>query len=252
MSTFDNSTQEHPLQVKNTDTRSSVGVGGQATKVLLVDDDIDLGGIINMALSSHGYEVHFQNSLIGINGIIKEFHPNIIVLDVEIGKQNGIEEAENIVNCYPGIPIIFISSHTEIESVSKGLSVGGVTYLKKPFEINELEAYIQRFSCDSPLDTVMIGYYSIELCRQKLIFKEEVIKYLSQMEKNGLLLLIKNKNNVVSREQFSKELWGVEFSSDIEAALNNLISRLRRMISKDTRLSIETVKFQGYKLKFSK
>ena len=71
------------------------------------------------------------------------------------------------------------------------------------------------------------------------------------MEKNGLLLLIKNVNKVVKREEFSKELWGDEFSSANEAALNNLISKLRGMIKKDARLSIRTVKFNGYMLEYS-
>lgn len=221
------------------------------TKVLLVDDDIDLGGFINMALTSLRYEVHFQNSLVGINGTIKEFVPNVIVLDVEIGKQNGIDEAKNILQCYPEIPIIFISSHTEIENISRGLSSGGVCYLKKPFDVQELDAYIQRFSQkNTPENVIPIGLYSLELCDQKLVFKEEIVKHLSPLEKNGLLLLINNKNSVVSREQFSRELWGTEFSSDIEAALNNLISKLRKMINKDARLSIETIKFKGYKLRF--
>jgi len=234
------SAQKHPLQ----------GDGGQ--KVLLVDDDIDLGRLINMALTSLGYEVHFQNSLVGINGIIKEFSPSVIVLDVEIGKQNGIEEAENILKYFPAIPVIFISSHTQIENISKGLSVGGVCFLKKPFEIQELEAYIQRFSYDHSQENVIpIGMYSLELTNQKLIYKEELIKHLSPLEKNGLLLLIKNVNKVVKREEFTKELWGDEFSSTNEAALNNLISKLRGMIKKDTRLSIRTIKFNGYMLEYS-
>lgn len=221
------------------------------TKVLLIDDDIDLGGLLNMALTSLGYEVHFQNSLTGINGMIKEFKPDILVLDVEIGKQNGINEAETIIKHFPYIPIIFISSHTQIENISKGLSVGGVSFIKKPFEIQELDAYIQRFSQKySSDDIIMIGLYSLELNDQKLVFKKEIVKHLSPLEKNGLLLLINNKNKIVSREVFSYELWGTEFSTDIEAALNNLISKLRKMINKDTRISIDTIKFKGYKLVF--
>ena len=221
------------------------------TKILLVDDDIDLGGFIDMALTSLGYEVHFQNSLLGINAVIGEFNPGVIVLDVEIGKQNGIEEAENILKYYPNIPVIFISSHSQIENISKGLSAGGVCFLKKPFDIQELEAYIHRFSYDNPQENVIsIGMYSLELTNQKLIFKEEVVKHLSPLEKNGLLLLIKNVNKVIKREEFSKELWGDEFSSTNEATLNNLISKLRGMIKKDTRLSIKTIKFNGYMLEY--
>jgi DNA-binding response OmpR family regulator len=234
-----NSSQKHPIEdvVKR--------------KVLFVDDDMDLGGLINMALTLMGYEVHFQNSLIGINGIIKEFKPDIIVLDVEIGKQNGIKEAKNIIESHPKVPIILVSSHTEIENITKGLSVGGVAFIKKPFEIQELDAYIKRFlSTYSPGNVIPIGLYSIELSNQKLVFKEEIVKFLSPMEKNALVLLIKNKNEMVSRDVFGKELWGTEFISTNEAALNNLISKLRGMINKDARISIETIKFKGYKLEF--
>lgn len=219
------------------------------TKVLLVDDDIDLGNLINMGLTSLGYQVHFQNSLIGVISIVEEFRPNVIVLDVEIGKQNGITEAENIIKYFPNIPVIFISSHTDMENINKGLSVGGVSYLKKPFEIQELDAYIRRFSYNNPGENVVsIGLYNLELNNQKLIFKEEVIKHLSPLERNGLLFLIKNKNKVISREKFCKELWGSECYND--DALNNLMSKLRLLIKKDDRLSIKTIRYQGYKLEF--
>ena len=51
-------------------------------KVILVDDDTDLGNLVSMALAADGYKVHFQNSLAGIKTIIEEFNPSILVLDV--------------------------------------------------------------------------------------------------------------------------------------------------------------------------
>ena len=61
---------------------------------------------------------------------------------------------------------------------------------------------------------------------------------------------MKNKNKLVTREIFFKELLGDEFSVDNNDALNNLISKLRILIKKDERISIKTIKYQGYKLEF--
>ena len=102
----------------------------ESLKVLLVDDDIDFGKLIHMGLTSLGYEVHYQTSLSGIEECITQFSPAIIVLDVEIGKENGIEKAREIVQRFPAIPILFVSSHTDVDYITGGLAIGGVNYLK--------------------------------------------------------------------------------------------------------------------------
>jgi DNA-binding response OmpR family regulator len=220
----------------------------EAVKVLIIDDDTELGNLMNMALKLSGYDVHFQSSLIGVEAIIEQFAPSIIVLDVEVGREDGIEKANKIVKAYPDIPILFISSHTDIDNIRKGISVGGVGYLKKPFEIQELEVYINRFATkpNSADQLVPIGAYSLNICNQQLIYKEEHIKSLSPMENNGLLLLIKNKNKIVTRQQFYDVLWGTNPESEMEATLNNLISKLRKLLEKDSKITIKTIKYKGY------
>ncbi len=219
----------------------------EAVKVLIIDDDTELGNLMNMALKLSGYEVHFQSSLIGIEAIIEQFAPSIIVLDVEVGHENGIEKANEIVKTYPYIPVLFISSHTDIDNITKGISIGGVGYLKKPFEIKELEVYINRFATKPNSDQLVpIGAYSLNICNQQLIYKEEHIKNLSPMENNGLLLLIKNKNKIVTRQQFYDVLWGANSETEMEATLNNLISKLRKLLEKDSKITIKTIKYKGY------
>lgn len=220
------------------------------TKVLLVDDDIELGNLVNMALSFSGYEVHYQNSLAGINGIITEFEPNIIVLDVEIGQKNGIEEAKEIHQLHSEIPIIFISSHTDIENISKGLEVGGVSYLKKPFEVSELEAYIQRFSIKKSTDNLLrVGNFALDIENSSLLFNDQLEKHLSPMEANAIQLFFRNQNNIVTREEFCNELWGHEMNCANDDSLNNLMSKIRSLLKSDSRLSIQTLKSKGYMLK---
>src|SRR5690554_2797995 len=111
-------------------------------KVLFVDDDLEFGQIITLGLTRLGHKVHFQTSLAGIDEAIVQFAPAMIVLDVEIGEDNGIDKAKELLSLFPSIPILFVSSHTDVSFVTKGIAAGGVNYLKKPFDIRELDAYI--------------------------------------------------------------------------------------------------------------
>lgn len=102
-------------------------------KILFIDDDITFGRICTIILQEKGYEVFYQTTLNGAKACIAEAHPDIIVLDVEIGNQNGIEVAPEITVIAPNVPVLFISSHTESHWVVQALEVGAVAYLKSPF-----------------------------------------------------------------------------------------------------------------------
>ena len=218
-------------------------------KVLFVDDDIDFGKLMHMGLTALGHDVHFQTSLSGIEAVIAQYLPSIIVLDVEIGNENGIEKAREIVQQFPSIPILFISSHTDISFVAQGLDVGGVNYLKKPFDIQELGVYIKRFAKQQLQEkSIYLSNYWLNTETAELYYNNYLLKRLSPLEKNTLLLLWKNKNAAVSNDMLSRVLWGKEYTSDLDASIHNLISKLRKVLNKDKKLWITTVKGVGYQL----
>lgn len=218
-------------------------------KVLFVDDDIDFGKLMHMGLTKLGYEVHFQTSLSGIEECITQFFPEIIVLDVEIGNENGIEKASEIIQKFPSIPIIFVSSHTDIDTITNGLSVGGVNYLKKPIDIRELDAYIKRFAIKHQNSNIInLKNYSLNTDTQELFYGEEMVKKLSPLERNALLLFWENKNLVVSNDVLSITLWGKEYTPELDSSLYNLISKLRKTVNRDEKLWVTTIKGIGYQL----
>jgi DNA-binding response OmpR family regulator len=220
-------------------------------KVLFVDDDIDFGKVNCMGLKALGYEVHYQTSLAGIETVIEHFSPSIIVLDVEIGDENGIEKAREIIPLFSSIPVLFISSHTDIYLVTEGLAVGGVNYLKKPFDIRELDAYIQRFAKQQlKLGKKVIGNYLLNPETDELLYNGVSIKQLAPLEKNGLLLLIEHINAPVTYDLISKKLWGKTYTPDLDPNIHNLISKLRKILNKDEQVVISTVKGVGYMLVF--
>ena len=219
------------------------------TKVLLVDDDTHLGNLISMELTADGYKVHYQNSLTGIKGIIESFEADILVFDVEIGEDDGIVSATDILETYPSMPILFISSHTDIDSIKRGVRSGGVGYIRKPFDMEELKIYIERFALIEEDETPIndIGSYSLNLETRDLFHKNALIRQLSPLEFNMLQLLMQNRNNMVSYEEISAKVWNKEYPKT-EASMNNLISKLRKLLEDDLHISIQTIKNVGYRL----
>lgn len=220
-------------------------------KVLFVDDDMSLGNIVTLALEDSGYEVHYQTSLAGIKTVVKEMCPDVIVLDVEIGTKNGIEIIPELKLIMPEVPVLIVSSHVESENVMKALAAGAVTYLKKPFEIAELLAYINRFVNTFRPKGLEIGIFHLKAEENLLIKDENTVKKLSAFECKLLKLLALNLNQTVTREQIEQELWEGAFVESTTQSLNNYIAKLRKYLSEDEQLELMTVPKVGYRLQCS-
>ena len=218
-------------------------------KVLIIDDDISICYILTTSLQDEGYEVHCQNSLKGVIQIIKEFNPNLIVLDVQIGDRSSINSLPEIMEISENIPIIFISSHTETNLIKSAIRGGGSYYLKKPFDTEELLIYIEKL-CTANLRNRELYFGLSKLClSSRYIISEEcnISHRLGKTEYEILKLLALNLNQIVTREDIIEKIFiGVNAS---EHSLNNMISRLRRYLSNDKSVSIVTLREQGYSLR---
>lgn len=215
------------------------------TKVLLIDDDTLLGNILTMALTSEGYEVHYQSSLTGLKAIAKEFQPNIVVLDIEVGTGDGIARMPDLKKVADTLPVIIISSHTEADEVKRALQQGAAVYLKKPIDVYELMAYIDRYAHSWKPSVLHIGQLELSVETRILTYRDEEIKKLTGLEYAVLALLYESKGKVVTYTDFS-ELW--EDSLMSEASLQNYISRLRKILSADLTIELNSVG-RGYMLK---
>ncbi|RUT78685.1 response regulator transcription factor [Ancylomarina longa] len=219
-------------------------------RILFVDDDINLGGFISTTLETdYNYRLHFQNTLLGIDTIIQSFEPDIIILDVEIGDQNGIETAKDIITNYPKIPILFVSSHTEEEMITKGIDVGGNAYIPKPLSIPVLVSYIRRFTSNTRQQQIIeVANYQLNLLTNEVSHKKQLIKKLSPFEKNALELLMRHPNEIVSKEQLAEKLWEHSLDTQNIASLNNTLSKLRNLFKDHASLKISTIRGVGYSL----
>ena len=211
-------------------------------KVIFIEDDPNLGLIIVLALQSKGYEVCYANTLSGIQDMIEKDCPNILLLDLEVGNQNALDYLPFIRSKHP---VLIASSHNEGEEITRCYEAGANHYTKKPYDIQEIDFLIQRFcKKGSPIsNSISIGDYQLELSTHKLFYKQEQSKTLSPKDFKLFYLLSEQLNQPVSREKLFHEIWD---GQEVHDSLNNSISRLRKLLEKDTTLSIDAVKGVGY------
>lgn len=217
-------------------------------KVLFIDDDVMLGNVMTLALTDEGYVVHQQNSLTGIKAVISEFKPAIIVMDVEIGAEDGIDVIPELYTVSPKIPIVIISSHIASHEVVRALQNGAVAYLKKPFEVEELMAYIERYAHTTQKLLPKIKIASLELDVQNHILYQgsRKLKRLSKLEFALLILLYDHQGEIVSHIEINK-LW--EEAIVDNHSIYNLIAKLRKTLSVDANIEISTAERDGYILR---
>lgn len=215
-------------------------------RILLVDDDVLFGSVVTQYLLSAGYDTHYQTSIVGINNFIYDFQPHIIILDVEIGTSNGIDLVPTIRALNPTIPVIFVSSHLEGSYVTRAISNGAEVYIKKPFDSEELIAYIEKYTTENTPSVLKFANCVFNVDKQELKVGDSKIFKLTTQENKLLKLLVLNINNLVERTSIDSELYG-DYDTN-EYSVNNSISKLRKYISFDSRLKIENEYKLGYKL----
>jgi DNA-binding response OmpR family regulator len=222
-------------------------------KVLVVEDDSDLSGIMGDYLKKEGFEV--KRAFNGQDGIdfAKSFAPSLIILDIMLPKVDGIEVCRTIRQTSYA-PIIIISAKSSDADKLVSLGVGADDYLTKPFSLTELiartKSHIRRFTSFGG-DAVAI--------RQKRVFGKLIIdseSYTVTVEGRELPLTAKefklidylsaHPSQVFSKEQLMNNVWGYpEYMDDNTIVV--YIGRLREKLSKAGVQSIKTVWGIGYK-----
>lgn len=221
---------------------------GMAYKILFVEDDLLFGSIITKGLEKRGLEVWFRNRLNGLSEAIAAFRPNILVLDLEVGAENSLDLLPALRSAYPSLPILFESSHTDGPEIEKCLKAGVTHYIKKPYQIEELGAYIDRLLPLLPsrdIDCHVFGRFALNVTNRDLYFDDALDFKLNPKEFEILRILLENLGKTVTRQKLLERVWNNELADE---SLNNYFTNLRRYLRKDSTVKIQTIKGIGYSL----
>ena len=220
-------------------------------KILLVEDDPNLGFVVKDNLSDKGYEVtHCINGLEAVRVIYKEKF-DIYLLDVMMPKKDGFTLAQELREKKDDTPIIFLTAREMQEDKLKGFSVGGDDYITKPFNFDELtmriEAILKRTKSTTPEQKEFnIGKYILKVDELKLINGDEVSS-LTKKEAALLEFLVKPINQPVKREDMLVKIWKDD-SYFAGRSMDVYITKLRKYLKDDSNIEIQNVHGVGFKL----
>lgn len=224
-------------------------------KILLAEDDIDFGSVLKQFLELQNFIVIWAKDGEEALDFFKTNSFDICVLDVMMPKIDGFSLADKMVDLNPEAPFVFLTARNQNEDKIKGLKLGADDYIVKPFEADELFLRLtniikrtekRSFSNAIP-NQIAIGLFTFDTKRFEL--KSNLKKQqLTEKEAALLLFLYQHKNELVKREEVLKAVWGTDdfFSG---RSMDVFISKLRKYLSEDTMISIESIRNIGLEFK---
>ena len=221
-------------------------------KILLCEDDENLGMLLREYLQAKGYQaVLCQDGEVGYREFAKGKF-DIAVLDVMMPKKDGFTLAQEIRQANTEIPIIFLTARALKDDILEGFKIGADDYITKPFSMEELvlriEAILRRVhgkkAKDAPV--VRIGRFVFDAQKQLLTIGEKQTK-LTTKENELLALLCAHSNEILQRDFALKTIW-IDDNYFNARSMDVYITKLRKHLKDDDQIEIINIHGKGYKL----
>jgi DNA-binding response OmpR family regulator len=228
-------------------------MNNKLTKVLLVEDDPNLGLLLQEFLGHKSYNVTLKRN--GKEGwdAFKSDKFNIILLDVMMPHVDGFTLAQQIRNEDKEVPIIFLTAKSLKEDKIRGYTIGADDYITKPFSMELLELKLNAILRRTEKSEEEVIKDTYEAGNSILDYKNRLLKTgkeehkLTTKENELLRLFFDNVNNVLERDTALQKVWNND-SYFTARSMDVFISKLRKYIKEDERLTIINVHGTGYKL----
>ncbi len=220
-------------------------------QILIVEDDPVVRELVCDSLSLAGHTVTATADGIGALNILRQQKMDLVVSDINMPKLDGYGLLEKLREGKNQTPVIFLTARNEKPDVSRGFKLGADDYISKPFGVEELVlrvgAVLRRTQREEVIEPVItIGPISIDVESMNVRVEGESVS-LSPTEYKLLMVLIENKNKVVSRQYLLDVVWGMGFA-DSATVVDTYISYLRRKLHSPSYQGIQTVRGFGFKI----
>ncbi len=221
-------------------------------KILLCEDDENLGMLLREYLQTKGYDADLQpDGEAGYRAYTKNKY-DMCIFDVMMPLKDGFSLARDIRAVNTDIPIIFLTAKSMKEDILQGFKIGADDYLSKPFSMEELlyriESIMRRVRGQNTKDTIIyqIGDFTFDSQKQTLEIGGNTTK-LTTKESELLNLLAANANNVLERNFALKTIW-VDDNYFNARSMDVYITKLRKLLKEDENVGIINIHGKGYKL----
>lgn len=218
--------------------------------ILFIEDDIELVKNLYSGFQEEGFSLDHVTSLAEAKYLLDIKEYSVIVLDRALSDGDGMNLCLNLRKNGNKTPIIILSAYSETYDIVKGLNSGADDYLKKPFSFVELIARIRALSRrKNDIMTHILKAKDLTLnIMSRVVKRDKQIIELRNNEYNLLLLLLKKKNQVVTKTEIIDFIWDINNFTD-QNLLNVTVYNLRKKVESPTREKlIYTVRGIGYKI----
>jgi len=221
------------------------------SRILIAEDDVNLGFLLVNFLQDNGYEVKLYNDGLSAFNAFITYKYDFCILDIMLPEMDGFELAESIRKKDKEIPLIFLSARSMKEDKIRGFKTGIDDYITKPFDEEELlcriEAILTRIDKKTGKngnEVYHIGKYRFDPINLLLVIDSK-LQRLTIKESRILCLLCMSRNELVKRDDIMNDVWG-ESDYYIGRSLDVFISKIRNYLKNDPSLRIKTIPTLGY------
>lgn len=218
------------------------------TRVLVVEDDVDIVEPLTRMLQSEGYSVASVED--GTTAItrITQTNPDLVILDLGLPEVDGLDVCRTVRDRGSDVPILILTARTSELDLVIGLDAGADDYLFKPFRSSELlarvRALLRRKSGSLTGEVFTFGDLVVDMNARTCRLKDEELG-LTPTEFDVLALLMSNSGQMMSRQQILRDIWNTEWAGSTKS-LDMHVSSLRRKLG-DAGNLVSTVRGHGYR-----
>lgn len=221
-------------------------------KILLCEDDENLGMLLREYLQAKGYTATLcPDGEVGYREFLKDKF-DICVLDVMMPKKDGFTLAQEIRQANADMPIIFLTAKVLKEDILEGFKIGADDYITKPFSMEELvlrvEAILRRVRGKKNKEATVykIGKFVFDTQKQLLTIGDKQTK-LTTKENELLSLLCSHANEILQRDFALKTIW-IDDNYFNARSMDVYITKLRKHLKDDDQIEIINIHGKGYRL----
>jgi two-component system OmpR family response regulator len=226
---------------------------GKKYKILLCEDDTNLGMVLKNYLELNDYDVTLErDGRLGLAAFQREKF-DICLLDVMMPNMDGFTLAEEIRDIDPDIPLFFLSAKTMKEDIIQGYKLGADDYITKPFDsevlLLKIKAITKRneeLNRESENIEFDLGRYHFNPKLRELA-RDGKTQTLSPKENELLKMLAEHKNDLLPRERALKKIWGSDTYFN-GRSMDVYIAKLRKYLKEDENIEIVNIHGNGFRL----
>jgi two-component system OmpR family response regulator len=220
-------------------------------RILVVDDEPGVRELICEVLHMSDFQTLQAEDGLAALSAIRKYRFDLMILDVNMPKLDGLELLEKIRKDGLEIPALMLSARGDKVDISQGLKLGADDYMTKPFSIEELvlrvKAILRRTSSNAAANKYLqCGPITMDLDRHQVMFNQELVE-MSRTEFRLLEELINRTGRVVSKEALLANVWEIDFDTT-STVVDTYISYLRKKLHRDGFAGIKTIRGVGFQI----